>query len=145
VTLLISVLTYTRFVKLVIRDITTYLGIVCFKVLEKNPGGEWVDVVPEKASEAKKRSMWDVRGCTWALFRVMMGEFDVGGIWDKGRLICLILIFSSEAENSPGINKHNEFHSGTYMYVYLYFWTSFILLYGINSVREVYTYIQVAK
>jgi ethanolaminephosphotransferase len=41
-TLAMSVLTYGRFVVLVISDITEYLGIACLTVRKKDNSGHWV-------------------------------------------------------------------------------------------------------
>ncbi|KAF6753170.1 cholinephosphotransferase [Ephemerocybe angulata] len=48
VTLAISLLTYARFVTLVINDITNYLGIACFTVRKKDERGVWRRVGEEK-------------------------------------------------------------------------------------------------
>ena len=40
--LALSLLTYGRFVYLVINDITEYLGIACFTVRKKDKAGDWV-------------------------------------------------------------------------------------------------------
>lgn len=40
-TLLVSLLSYARFVTLVIRDITNHLGIACFTVRKKDKEGHW--------------------------------------------------------------------------------------------------------
>ncbi|RXW17687.1 hypothetical protein EST38_g8165 [Candolleomyces aberdarensis] len=46
-TLIISMLAYARFVTLVIRDITNYLGIACFTVRKKDEHGVWKSAQPE--------------------------------------------------------------------------------------------------
>ena len=48
-----SFLVYARFVTLVIRDITNYLGIACFTVRKKDEKGDWAYANPE---EMKKRT-----------------------------------------------------------------------------------------
>ena len=56
-TLLLSFLTYARFVYLVINDITNYLGIACFTVRKKGKDGVWRSAVPSDAGggvEGKK-------------------------------------------------------------------------------------------
>ncbi|PPQ96289.1 hypothetical protein CVT26_005649 [Gymnopilus dilepis] len=52
-TLVVSFLVYARFVTLVIRDITNYLGIACFTVRKKDEKGDWAYANPE---EMKKRT-----------------------------------------------------------------------------------------
>ena len=44
-----SLFIYLRFCTLVIRDITSYMGIKCFTVRKKDESGEW------KAPSAKKK------------------------------------------------------------------------------------------
>jgi ethanolaminephosphotransferase len=39
--LILSFVYYIRFCALVINDITNYLGIACFTVRKKDPGGTW--------------------------------------------------------------------------------------------------------
>ena len=46
-TLVISFVSYARFVTLVINDITEYLGIACFTVQRKDATGHWA--TPTKA------------------------------------------------------------------------------------------------
>ena len=46
-TLVISLVSYARFVTLVINDITEHLGIACFTVRKKDAGGNWA--APAKA------------------------------------------------------------------------------------------------
>jgi len=46
VTLAVSFLAYARFVTLVIRDITNFLGIACFTVRKKDDKGVWHDARP---------------------------------------------------------------------------------------------------
>jgi len=41
ITLIVSFFSYARFVTLVIRDITEYLGIACFTVRKKGKDGVW--------------------------------------------------------------------------------------------------------
>lgn len=47
-TFLITLVTYARFVTLVISDITNYLGIACFTVRKKDASGHWISVAPTK-------------------------------------------------------------------------------------------------
>ena len=47
VTLAISFLAYARFVALVIRDITNYLGIACFTVRKRDEKGLWKSAQPD--------------------------------------------------------------------------------------------------
>lgn len=49
-TLIVSFLTYARFITLVIGDITNYLGIACFTVRKKDEKGVWHDARPDKLS-----------------------------------------------------------------------------------------------
>ncbi|EJC98650.1 uncharacterized protein FOMMEDRAFT_113814 [Fomitiporia mediterranea MF3/22] len=46
-TLLLSFLTYARFVYVVINDITNFLGIACFTVRKKDSSGVWRSSIPE--------------------------------------------------------------------------------------------------
>jgi ethanolaminephosphotransferase len=52
VTLLISLVSYGRFVYLVINDITNYLGIACFTVRKRDNEGHWEDA---KKVDAQKK------------------------------------------------------------------------------------------
>lgn len=47
-TLVISFVSYLRFVTLVINDITEYLGIACFTVRKKDAGGHWTTATKAK-------------------------------------------------------------------------------------------------
>ena len=47
-TLVISFVSYLRFVILVINDITEYLGIACFTVRKKDEGGHWTTATKAK-------------------------------------------------------------------------------------------------
>ncbi|CAA7265644.1 unnamed protein product [Cyclocybe aegerita] len=47
-TLVVSAVVYARFVVLVIRDITNFLGIACFTVRKKDGKGQWHDARPDK-------------------------------------------------------------------------------------------------
>lgn len=53
-TLLISAVSYGRFVYLVINDITNYLGIACFTVRKKDKEGHWEDA---KKVDAQKKDL----------------------------------------------------------------------------------------
>ncbi|KAL1664877.1 hypothetical protein EV122DRAFT_224026 [Schizophyllum commune] len=52
-TLTVSAALYARFVTLVIRDITNYLGIACFSVQRRDVDGAWHDARDVKAHEMK--------------------------------------------------------------------------------------------
>jgi len=43
ITFVVSFVAYARFITLVIRDITDYLGIACFAVKKRDDKGEWRD------------------------------------------------------------------------------------------------------
>lgn len=43
ITFAVSFIAYARFITLVIRDITDYLGIACFAVKKRDDKGEWRD------------------------------------------------------------------------------------------------------
>jgi len=45
-TLFVSLIVYARFVTLVIKDITNYLGIACFTVRKRDEKGDWADARP---------------------------------------------------------------------------------------------------
>ena len=45
---------YARFVTLVIRDITSYLGIACFTVRKRNESGEWIEASEVNSTKGKK-------------------------------------------------------------------------------------------
>ncbi|ETW86660.1 phosphatidylinositol synthase 1 (CDP-alcohol phosphatidyltransferase1) [Heterobasidion irregulare TC 32-1] len=53
VTLAIAFLSYSRFVVLVINDITNYLGIACLTVRKKDARGVWRQAGPQASSEKK--------------------------------------------------------------------------------------------
>jgi ethanolaminephosphotransferase len=53
-TLLISLISYGRFVYLVINDITDYLGIACFTVRKRDKEGHWEDA---KKVDAQKKKL----------------------------------------------------------------------------------------
>ncbi|KAF9055620.1 Choline/ethanolaminephosphotransferase [Panaeolus papilionaceus] len=50
VTLAITLISYARFVSLVIRDITNYLGIACFTVRKRDEKGVWKNAQPDSKS-----------------------------------------------------------------------------------------------
>ena len=54
ITLLISLVSYGRFVYLVIEDITDYLGIACFSVRKRDKEGHWDDA---KKVDAQKKEL----------------------------------------------------------------------------------------
>lgn len=53
VTLAVAFLSYSRFVVLVINDITNYLGIACLTVRKKDARGVWRQAGPQASSEKK--------------------------------------------------------------------------------------------
>jgi ethanolaminephosphotransferase len=55
VVLAVALVTYARFVMLVISDITNYLGIACLTVHKRDANGVWRSVVPMRAGESEKR------------------------------------------------------------------------------------------
>jgi ethanolaminephosphotransferase len=55
--LAIALVTYARFVMLVISDITNYLGIACLTVYKRDGDGVWRRAVPMRPSEGEKRRM----------------------------------------------------------------------------------------
>jgi len=55
VILAISLVTYARFVMLVISDITNYLGIACLTVHKRDANGVWRSAVPMRPGESEKR------------------------------------------------------------------------------------------
>jgi len=54
VVLVIAVVTYARFVVLVISDITNYLGIACLTVHKRDANGVWRSAVPMRRSEKRE-------------------------------------------------------------------------------------------
>jgi len=56
VILALSLVTYARFVMLVISDITNYLGIACLTVHKRDPNGVWRSAVPMRPGESEKRA-----------------------------------------------------------------------------------------
>ena len=53
--LAIALVTYARFVMLVISDITNYLGIACLTVHKRDENGVWRRAVAMRPSESEKR------------------------------------------------------------------------------------------
>jgi ethanolaminephosphotransferase len=55
VVLAVALVTYARFVMLVISDITNYLGIACLTVHKRDANGVWRSAVPMRAGESEKK------------------------------------------------------------------------------------------
>jgi len=50
VVLTVAIVTYARFVALVVSDITNYLGIACLTVQKRDANGVWRSAVPTEKS-----------------------------------------------------------------------------------------------
>jgi ethanolaminephosphotransferase len=53
VVLAVALVTYARFVVLVVSDVTNYLGIACLTVRKKDASGVWRSALPTTCNEKK--------------------------------------------------------------------------------------------